>query len=424
MKKYSIHALYVSLFALFIFGFQYPPLQDYPALNYQGFVFNQIVFHQYDFGGFFHFHRYIPPNVISTVIIGFFDILIDPFLSGKIFLFLVAVGLYSGIIRYLKFHLNEDRTSFAAVAFFMTFNLHFLMAYLNFLTGIALAFHAIIFIRQQRYESNILALTIIILLIYLCHFGALAIFFLYFGFYFISEKSYRNLFRIGLAAIPAFILFIQYFLTRKIFEVPDNPWSRSILEILYRKAIIVISPLNPFHIFKSATDIPQFLIVADYIFAAIMFGSAFYILGSTTRKKNYSLEFWLAVFTFSIAFILPYNFGGVSPAGERVVIFSAMNLCILWYRERISIGFRRISLAACIILGISVYSYDITNEVAFNSKITQNDIPNDSTVKSFTRLTSANPFLHLHFYQDIQLKKPYPAFNVGLFDFPGSDTTW
>src|SRR5579872_3464603 len=136
MKRFLPHFFFVSLFACLIFGFRYLPFQDYPVHLYQGFVFNQVLFHGNTFGGFFHFHPYLPPNAISAILIGIMDIIFDPFLSGKIYLFMLASGLYSGVYQYLVLHLNRKSMACAVFAFLMTLNLHFLMGYLNFLSGL------------------------------------------------------------------------------------------------------------------------------------------------------------------------------------------------------------------------------------------------------------------------------------------------
>src|SRR2546423_14780013 len=110
MKIFLLHSFYIILFAFFVFGFPYLPLQDYPALIYQGFVFNEYIFHGYTFGGFWSLHHYFPPNAISTVILGLMDLFGDPLVTGKIYLFFLAIILYSGIVRYLAFHLQTRRT--------------------------------------------------------------------------------------------------------------------------------------------------------------------------------------------------------------------------------------------------------------------------------------------------------------------------
>ena len=150
MKKYIIDIFYISLFAILIFGFRFLPLQDYPVLLYQGFVFNEFIFHGNTFCEFWHLHSYIPPNAISTIVLGLMDLLIEPFIAGKIYLFLLAVSLYYGIVRYLSFHLNRRSMAFHVVAFFLTISLHFLMAFLNFLTGLAILFHLIVFIYSAK----------------------------------------------------------------------------------------------------------------------------------------------------------------------------------------------------------------------------------------------------------------------------------
>ena len=123
MKKYTIHITLIVFIAAFIFGFDYLPFQDYPNLVYQGFVFNQIVFHGNTFGGMFAIQAYLPPNVISMVVLGVMDIFLSPFVAGKIYLFLLTIALYSGIANYLRFHIKKDHWILFVVAIILTFSL-------------------------------------------------------------------------------------------------------------------------------------------------------------------------------------------------------------------------------------------------------------------------------------------------------------
>ena len=91
------------------------------------------------------------------------NLVFAPLIAGKIYVFLLAIALYSGVIRYLSFHTGKERISYTSAAFILTFNLHFLMSYLNFLTGFALILHAIVFIRQRKYESHHIIIGVIIL---------------------------------------------------------------------------------------------------------------------------------------------------------------------------------------------------------------------------------------------------------------------
>jgi len=423
MKKYTLHILYISLFAILIFGFTYLPLQDYPVLIYHGFVFNQVVFHGFDFGGFFHFHQYVPPNAVSTVLTGILNILANPFFAGKIYIFLLAIILYSGIVRYLRVHLDFNSTTFASIAFYLTLNLHFFMNYLNFLTGLALVFHAIVFFRKN--ESRYWFFFAAILIIYLSHFAALAIFFLYFFVYFLKKKNGRGLFQLGISSIPAMGLFVHYLLNRSMQVFPSaGDYVSGIIDIIHWKILIFFSPLIPFNVFKWVTEIPLSLRFADYFFVGVTTLLIFFILLRSILKNNFTLEFWLAAITFILAIFLPLTFGGVTPAGERVVVFCIVNISILFYREKIDTRIKSIAFGTCFLLGIAMYSYDLWNTEIFNTMAQSNNIPQDAIVHGNEKLEGTNPFLHLHFYEDIKNKRPYPAFGIGLFDFPGSGKVW
>src|SRR5689334_18397601 len=129
MKTYLLHAFYLVLIVVCIFGFQYPPFQDLPVLSYQGYLFNQYFFHGNTFGGYWHLYGYLPPNAVSTIVLGLMDIVLDPIFAGKIYILLLAALLYSGIIRYLRFHTRSNRLAFSSIAFFLTISLHFFMGF-------------------------------------------------------------------------------------------------------------------------------------------------------------------------------------------------------------------------------------------------------------------------------------------------------
>ncbi|MFI5264027.1 MAG: hypothetical protein ACHQM6_05895, partial [Candidatus Kapaibacterium sp.] len=406
------------LFAVLIFGFQYLPIQDYPVLLYQGFVFNQVVFHGFNFGGFFHFHSYLPPNAISTIIMGFMDLLFDPFVTGKIYLFFLAIAIYSGLYRYLVFHLNQRKTAFAAFAFLLTLNMHFLMGYLNFLTGLAIILHAIVVFREYNYYGRYLPMAAVFLLIYLCHFATFALFVLYFFLFFLIKKNYRGLARMMVSAVPAIAIFLHYLFSRTIPILPLKESYENVLSLIHWKLIILFAPLIPFTVFKWVQEIPMVFRVADYVFIAIVLLLFIYSIVKHIASKEYPFEFYLAFTTFLIALFIPLNFGGVIPAGERVIALCAVNTFILLFRDKINPFIRRIGLIVCVLLGIASYSYSVWNTELFNSMVRRNEIPQDAIIHESWKLEGTNGFLHLHFYDDILQKRPYAFFEIGLFEYP------
>src|SRR2546421_12876171 len=91
-----LHFIPVILFGAYIFGFEYFPSQDYPQWLYQGFIFNEYFFHGNTFGGMVAIVHFIPPNLISTVIIGTLALFVPLMSAGKIFLLLELLLLYFG----------------------------------------------------------------------------------------------------------------------------------------------------------------------------------------------------------------------------------------------------------------------------------------------------------------------------------------
>ncbi|MEI8135474.1 MAG: hypothetical protein WCH46_10465 [bacterium] len=120
MKINILHGVFLSLFGVLLFGFQFIPLQDYPALLHQGFVFNEYFFHANNFGGFYQLHHYIPPNAISSIVIGVMDLIVDPFIAGRIYLFLLATSIYFGVYNYFSFHVGRKTATGSVLAFYLT----------------------------------------------------------------------------------------------------------------------------------------------------------------------------------------------------------------------------------------------------------------------------------------------------------------
>ncbi len=420
MKLRIVHLFFVTLIGAWIFGFTYLPLQDYPNLLYQGFVFNQYYFHLNNFGDFFHVHRYLPPNMASTVILGSMDALLDTFVAGKVFLFFLAAALYFGCFRYLSFHLSQRRIIFAIVAFFLAINFHFLMGYLNFLVGFALTVNIIVFIRQRRLERNLLVLGLSMLIIYFCHFVALILFCLYFITYFIAYKKYKSIFHLTLSGVPTLSIFIHYVASRTIPILYTETDNRTWFDVIKGKFIVFFAPILPFHNFKWVYEPSLGIKSIDYLFCVIAFILLIYIAGKNVVYKNLTFEFILALASIALAFFLPLYFGGVLLPGERFVVFAILNIFVLGYRNNIYRPVRNCSFILSTILVLFTYSYIMWNTNKFDSMIKKNDIPEEAILHPQIKQEGINGFTHVHFYEDIRLKRAVPFFNTGLFSYPDS----
>ncbi|MEI8135473.1 MAG: hypothetical protein WCH46_10460 [bacterium] len=295
------------------------------------------------------------------------------------------------------------------------------MAYLNFLTGIGVVLLLISFIRKKGYEENFWVMCSAFLLLYLCHFVVFSIFALYFFCFYLYEKKYKQLLKLGLQSSPSLILFVQYLLTRTTPIV--SPTADSYLAFLFQvhwKAIVLFSPLVPFNVFKWCMEILPVFRVADYVFIGLIGTIEITVVAYALMKRKFSLELILGIATFLIASFLPLQFGGVEPAGERVVLFCVLNLSVVGFRMQMNTILRKLTFCVFLLLTISMYSYDYWNFRVFDSMVGRGEIPQAAIFHSEQKIEGVNGFLHLHFYDDIKSKRPYPYFSIGLFNFADS----
>jgi hypothetical protein len=422
-KKYRlIHLLPVALIGLYFLAFTYPPFQDYPNLLYQGFVFNEYVFHGNSFGGFFHFYHYVPPNAVSSVFLGILDIALDPLIAGKIYLFILGIGLYSGIVRYLRFHSQANPLFISLMAFYLTFNLHFISGYLNFETGLAFMLHAIVHIRKKGYESKIIVMAITMLIVYLCHFLALTLFFFYFVVYFLSKRNRQGLIALALGSLPILVLGLHYLIMRSIPTFPFIEDIRTSFQIINGKFLVFFSPIIPFHQFKWVIEMTILISFLNYTFSICTFILIIFILGKNILKKQYSIEFWFSAISLFLVFGLPLYFGGVLLPGERFVLFCIMNIFVLFTRERFNNRLRKFSLLLLGVLTIVSFAYVIWGTATFNTMIQQATFPDEAIVHPEYKREGTNGFLHFKYYDAIKKKTALPVFSTGLFAFPDSSS--
>ncbi len=423
-KKYiALHFFFLLLIALYVFGFEYVPAQDYPNLLYQGHIFNQLLFHGNNFSGIFFLYPYIPPNVVSTIVLAIFDLVFDPFFSGKLYLVLLGFSLYWSINRYIKSFDIRYPMLIAALSFFLTFNLHYLAGYLNFISGLAFTLHIIATMRSHpKLEDNLWFLGMAILISYLCHFIALVILIIYLTVNFIIKKKYVIAFRSFAAALPTIILFGQYLFTRTITILPHSADldTRGIPEVAIDQVRNFCRVFIPFHHFKWVTELPPPIVAFDYSFSVIVLAGCCLLVIRCILRKNYPITFWLTGISLLLSILLPTYIGGVLLPGERFVIFCLVNAIVLYLSLKPQLLQRNLFFGLLLILGIAGIGYNYFNEYRFNSMVAAHMIPQEAIFQSRTKQEGTNGFLHFHFYDDIKSGKVVPFFNTGIISFPDS----
>ncbi len=421
--KLSIHVLPILGFLLFIFLFPYLPIQDYPDWLHQGMLFNQLVFHPDTFNNFYSLQGFIPPNGISTLLIGLFTLIIPIEIAGKIFVFATLLLLYCSLNIYFKRFSLLPKMFAAYCSFYLVFNVFFFMGALNFLFGLGLCFFGFHFFTKRDYSraTSILLLMLFFFLCYLSHLFAVFIFALFLLSYCISEKKYTLLINAAIGLIPTIIAFFQYYASR-------TPPPYVIESFLKNQTSLLLSrPTNfsiiiPFHRFKEVTILPAYLKVIDVLtigIAVLLVIVTIYVIIKTRRIDHRALSLFLFVIPLML---MPYSLGGLNFGAERFVI--PIIICSLAYCSSLitkQIVFRLATYAMIAVAVVSL-SYNIYNSYVFNTMITSNRIPTIVEDSLFAQKEGVSPFLHFSQYDAMRTNASVPIFNTGLFTYRAVDS--
>lgn len=394
--------------------FTYLPFQDLPNLLYQGIAFGNIIFHGNSMDGYYSITPYIPPNTVSTVIIALLHEVFSPFASAKIYVFLLGCFLYSGIYRYLRYHSSLSDINVCIAAFILTFNMHFLAGYLNFVTGLAYALHAVVTLRRRNWQENFIALSVTLLLAYLCHFFSVFIIGVYVVVFALTSRRLKAIAVLCVSAIPALVLGIHYFFSHTVISDVPSAAGVTFLETIEWKSFVYFAPSVPFHRFKWVSELPAILQWTNTLSIAAMIVLVCYGLLRALRTQTYSLSFWLFLVFSVVAIALPANLGGNLMPGERLSVVAMLSAVILICEQihvrRLAKFVQAIGIIICIMIAVHI-PY---NTWLFNKMISGGEIPYDAIHNSHYKREGTNGFIHFHIYQAIERHQPVPLFGTGI----------
>jgi hypothetical protein len=234
-----------------------------PGIHLQG----ELLLHGDSFGGAFAIHRYVPPNAISTLLIGGLSSVLDPFLAGRIFIFLSAALIYFGIYYFLRLTIRKHDILLASIAFLFVFNYSFWLGNLSFLFGFGAALLGIYLLIQHKWIESIPLAALLFLICYLSHFFSWFFILYAAGIYILLEKRYHLIKKIGLAAIPTLILFVHYLFAKGPGEILENP-SLPLPEIVRLKLLMVAGAILPIQRYKGLPDPDPAFVILNYLFLA------------------------------------------------------------------------------------------------------------------------------------------------------------
>jgi hypothetical protein len=424
-KSYEVLKLldlfFIVLIAIYIFGFEYLPMQDYPNWLYQGFLFKEYLLYGDMLHGFFHFYPYIPPNTISTLIIGCLSVVVSPLLAGKIFLFFTALLLYFGIKSYLRLFIRSQIIFIPCVAFYLIFNLQFLMGFINFSFGLGLGLLVISYLVRNDLSVNRIMLSLLFLLVYLSHFFAFAIIPLFLVVYALHTKKYRVIFSLVPAFLPVVILFIEYYFTKTISDLPVFADNDSISGQFHLILHNIFSVIIPFHHYKWLTETGLVTKSGNYLFSFSVGIFFLYIFFRAWKKKVWTLTLRISLTIIVLIAIMPHYLGGVMLPASRLVLFFILNIVALFFFERPSNLSRRISNIIVIALATASFSHNLVNAYYFNKQMSLGVIPIDAIMEPKYEIEGTDGFMHLLFYHGIEHKEALRTFRSGLFTYPDEE---
>lgn len=415
------HLAAIILIIVYLFSFEYLPLQDYPDWLYQGHLFNQYVFHGNDYGGYFTMHPYLPPNAISTLSIGILELIVSTFIAGKIFLFFALALNYYGFTRFLGRNSNISDGILSVIAMYFTFNLHFLIANISFLFGLGFAITAFCIIVERSKLSSFWVLVPVYLLCYLSHFFALIIFMILI----ISEtKKAEGIKRIKaniLALAPTVLLFVHYCLVKTITTFRADNLDSSTIELFFAKIAVVKTMSIPFHRYKGIYELPLGVKYLNLIIASIAIIAIILSLWFILRDKLRSSLARIIAACIIILIIMPYELAGVYFPAERFMILLLLSLIALYSKIILLLPIRRIAAFIMIALTLSAYSYNWIQLSAFNSIVASKQIPSAGSRKQYDVREGTDPFSRMEYYDAIREDRPILIFTTGLFTYRGAN---
>jgi hypothetical protein len=409
---------FITLLAAYIFGFQYLPLQDYPNWLYQGFIFKEYVFDANSFHGYFHLRPYLPPNAISTILIGVLSVVVSPFAAGKVFLFATTLLLYTGAKSYLSYFVGQQKIVISCIAFYLIFNENFLMGFINYGFGFGLALVVMSYFLRKGLQVNRLIAGVFFLLLYLSHFAAFGIVLIFLCILAYHRKEFKPLWSLTLATVPELILFVQYLLMR---SGADLNFVTVRTDLHYRLHMIfnlLLTLTMPFHHYNWLVGLGGTLEAANASYCVLLLALIVFVFIHQWRKKCWTLELRLAVLFFLSVIFLPDYLGGVMYPSGRVANFLLLNILVSYLSERAP----KLRAAANIMLVVSLvclsYFHNIRYTSLYNKQVLSEITPMTAILRNTFTWEGTDGFEHFIFYHGILHHEVLSPFRSGLFDYP------
>lgn len=392
-------ALHAVLFALYVFGFRFLPLQDYPDWLFQGLLFKTWIPSPALLDGVYVLQPYLPPNAVSTVVIGGLSWLMPAEMAGKIFLLLSMLVLYGGIFLFMGLTVKGNIPLRLLIAFTLVFSYNFWLGNINFIMGLGAALCSIHLLIGRGWIDKIIPAAALLLFCYCCHFFSLCIAGLAVLVHLVMEKKWNALGRFVLACIPAAALMLYYVANAQA-ATSDSDIVFSMAEQIRQRLAMIAGVLIPFPRFKGASEPGAILKFSNYLYlGGIMVVSAASFIGAF-RGRIRSFNIILAAIILPIILLLPLYTSGIVYPGERLVLLFLINILafvLLRWPKAVPV------LGVCFALlniGIALYAWDAT--ARFDGMVRAGALPSSERMMQLRGKGGSDGFLRVPFYEGVE----------------------
>lgn len=416
-----VHLALLGIIGIYTFYFTYIPYQDFPQWIYHGHVFNQMVFHHNNFGGFFWFHPYLPPNASATVLIGMFEIFASPILAGKLFLFFSCALVYWGSFSVLATITKSKHVMFALIGFSGCFSLYFYMGLMNFVFGLGIALLGSSYVLGKKDRANAWVMSGLFLLCYCSHFASLLVFLVPVLAVFLQNKSMAFARRIILAFLPCLVLGLHYYLTKEILTFSSSGILKaSYFETVWGMIKFYPAIVMPFHRVKHVFE-PSFAAdIVNYSFAILLHIAPLVFVVRIIIRREKSIVATAGILTLILVIVSPEYLGGLFNLGERFVFLMWILLTAYFFGM-----FSKPSLRMLLTVFLFFHSIFTFGSIWYaTDKFNKMDITaNINVFSEYDFQGGSNPFTHFHFYDDIMQNRGVPVFHHALLDYRGAENS-
>lgn len=254
--------LLIILIIIFFIYFRFIPLQDYPDWLFQSLIFKEIITGNTKFASYYEFNSFLTPNIISTIIVGFLSLILNPIVAGKLFLIISVELLFISIFIFLRAHSTIQYLPAIFISFLIIWNKNLFLGNINFIFGLGISFLLLSLLKKKESTNNLIYF-FFLLVIYYSHFLCWFISVYFIIVYSIILKKYSLLTR-TLLMLSVFVIIFLFYIVSLDFSHVSLYLVEDISQILLKKPILFISYFNIFPLFDGVNSPSTILYVLNW----------------------------------------------------------------------------------------------------------------------------------------------------------------